>query len=175
VVALQPRSIVEIGVGSATRSLRMFEAVGRYGSPAEVRYTGIDPFEGTRVQARIPQKGEPEVSASAHPSPPSQQLGTLPLKEAYKLLRAAGPAVRLVPGEPGMALRMAAHPLASIDLVVIDGAYSDSDLATAWRPIRTIMGDASRVIRFAADGSGFIELGADDVERLATGPTSRAA
>jgi hypothetical protein len=143
-----PKRIVEIGLGLGVRSLRLFQVAGRYCPPGEIRYTGIDLFEG-----RDP--GAPH----------------LPMKTAYKLLRSHGVQVRLVPGDPANALRSAGQSLANTDLIVIDSDIADSDLEPAWRWMHTIMHGETLVARQCIqDGRKTCQMfNADDVKRLATG------
>ena len=74
----QPRTIVEIGVGTARRSLRMIWLASRRHPAAEIRFTGIDRFE----------------SRSA-----DQGVG-ISLREAHRLLKATGRGFNSSPATP---------------------------------------------------------------------------
>ncbi len=141
---LQPGKIVEIGIGTGIRSTRMFQLAGRYCLASEIRYTGIDLFES-------------RASSSAR----------LSLKNAYCLFRSQGIQVRLLPGDPATALKMAAHSLSRTDLIVIDADYTANELTAAWRWMRLIMHDQSRVMWFRREnGSALSELTVADIDQL---------
>ena len=69
------RKIVELGVGSGQRALRMIEVAQQASAPTDIHYVGIDPFEG---------RSEPNIPGTS-------------LKEIHQLLRATGVRVQLVP------------------------------------------------------------------------------
>ena len=91
------RRIVEIGVGSVERAVRMIRLASQIDSPIKVRYTGLDRFE-----LRQPEHGEP-----------------LSLKQAHRDLRSTGAQVQLVPGNPAQSLTRVANSLMNTDLVLI--------------------------------------------------------
>ena len=91
------RRIVEIGVGSVERAVRMIRLASQTASPIKVRYTGLDRFE-----MREPEHGEP-----------------LSLKRAHRDLRTADAQVKLVPGNPAQSLIRVANSLTNSDLVLI--------------------------------------------------------
>lgn len=102
--------ILELGIGEATRSLRMLELATRGRSPAEVSYTGVDLFE----------------SRSAADGP------GLSLKLAHQRLKASGARVRLAPGDPYSALARIANELGAVDLILISADQLGPSLARAW-------------------------------------------
>jgi hypothetical protein len=104
-----PRRILEIGLGDGSRALRIIKLAKRR-RRAEVHYVGVDPFE-LRPRGESPR---------------------LTLKSAYRLLRAAGAHVKLVPGDPFAALARTANTINQIDAVIIGHDADTHALARAW-------------------------------------------
>ena len=105
------RSIVEIGVGQAIRTQRLFEtALKPCHADEPLRYTGIDLFEAR-------SQGSPGLS----------------LKSAYAQLKTDHVQLKLVPGDAHMALSRAANTLAETDLLIISLDQSGDALQQAWR------------------------------------------
>jgi hypothetical protein len=96
------RRILELGVGTRERALRLIEVAAQAG-PNRVSYTGVDLFE-----MRSESDG-PGVS----------------LKLAYRDLQASGARVRLVPGRANSALAQTANSLGPHDLVLIAADQPD--------------------------------------------------
>jgi len=82
--------IVEIGLSDLSRALCMIEIAQRFAGDNKVWYTGIDWFEARR-----------------------RDLAPLSLKETYRILRATGANIRLVPGAPATSLAAAAKEVMS--------------------------------------------------------------
>jgi hypothetical protein len=101
--------IVEIGISDIARTVAMIELAQGATSEGKVCYTGIDFFEAR-------PKSKPSLS----------------LKDAYRVLRATGAAVRLVPGAPGASLASAANAHQNTDLILIAPDVTEADLAGAW-------------------------------------------
>jgi hypothetical protein len=143
------RSIVELGLGTGQRALRMIE-VATLNHPIErISYTGIDLFE-----ARGPSDGP-----------------GLPLKEAHRLLKATGARIRLVPGDPWSALSRTANTLTGIDLVIVGADQDPDSLARAWFFLPRMLHENSKVLhayRGERDAVQLVELGCHDVSQLAT-------
>ncbi len=154
----QARKIVELGIGSGRRTLRMIEAATEHVSPSEIRYTGIDLFE-SRDSADTPGLG---------------------LKEAYRRLKATGVRVQLVPGDPCSALAGVANALSKIDLLVVSAGVDQAALAQAWFYIPRILHPQSQVfleeVRFGGK-SAFRVISVEEVAWLAakSRPLRRAA
>jgi hypothetical protein len=103
------RSIVELGIGSLTRTQRILEIAGWRPESEPIRYTGIDLFD-----------------ARENDRPP------LALKQSFADLHTASVRVQLVPGSPGAALKRVANSLTHTDLLLIDASHDADSLATAW-------------------------------------------
>jgi hypothetical protein len=104
------RRILEIGIGNASRALRMIGVAQRGASGEAIRYVAIDPFETRRPDAA------PGLS----------------LKEAHRLLKSTAAQIQLIPGDPAAALARSANALANMDLVIISSDYDEQALAGAW-------------------------------------------
>jgi hypothetical protein len=119
------RRILEIGIGKASRAVRMIGVAQHSSSGEAVRYVAIDPFE-----ARVP-----EATAG------------LSLKDAHRLLKPTAAQVQLIPGEPAAALARAANALQNIDLVIISSDYNEQSLADAWFYLPRMLHAGSQVYR----------------------------
>ncbi len=97
VYARRIQSILEIGVGTAERALRLIEVARQHYPAEQIRYIGVDPFE-----ARTSSDG-PGLS----------------LKLAYRQLRATRAQVRLIPGDPLAVFSVLANQLGAADMVLI--------------------------------------------------------
>lgn len=102
--------ILELGIGTGHRTLRMLELAAGVQQAEAVAYTGVDLFE-SRSSADGPG---------------------LTLKRAHQQLRASGARVRLVPGDPFSALARTANELGAVDLIVISADQEPQSLARAW-------------------------------------------
>jgi len=157
------RKILELGIGTGRRTMRMLEAVVR-GTAADsvcsavpVSYAGIDLFE---------------MRAPAQPS-------GLSLKLAHRQLRATGAKVRLVPGTPFEALARSANEIGSCDLIVISADQERESLARAWFYFPRMLHAATQVFleeRGAASGTAMMRLMPHtEIAHLAAAATTRRA
>ena len=145
----QVRSILELGVGVGQRALRMVELAGRGVPVGEVRYTGVDPFEG---RSEMDGPG-------------------LALKTAHRLLKATGARIQLVPGEIPAALARTANMLGPIDLLVIAGRLPPQQLAQAWFYVPRLLREQSQVFleKFLPGGKTAMQpVAHDEIETWAT-------
>ena len=130
------RSILECGIGIGGRAVRMIE-MARLASPGvEIRYAGIDRFEGR--------------SAADGPG--------VSLKMAHRLLTDTHAKVRLIPGDSATALAQVANTLSNTDLVVISARQNTPALATAWYYLPRILHPGSQVLLETSRPGGRIEL-----------------
>jgi hypothetical protein len=97
-------SILEIGIGNGTRLQRISKLVNPSVGCAQVRYIGVDEFEG---------------------SPASREH--LTLKQTHQLANQLGFKASLIPGIPAQAIARVAHKFGASDLIIIDGGI---DLAS---------------------------------------------
>ena len=103
------QSLVELGVGDASRAERIIDFARQFVPNGEFSYTGIDLFEGR----------------------PDHQEGTT-LKEAHGRLKRLDAKVKLIPGDPFSALARSANSLAGTDLVLISRDIDQESLEKAW-------------------------------------------
>lgn len=123
------RRVVEIGLGDGQRSAAMIRRLLRYQSADQVRYTGIDLFEGRADQP------------------------VLSLKEAHRMLGALCNGVRLIPGDAAGALRRHANELRGTDLVIVRDGQNGGSLDSAWHFLPRMLHNQSQVWIEQADGS----------------------
>jgi hypothetical protein len=154
---LKARKILEVGIESSTRTLRMIHLARRLAGAEAVRYVAIDLFE---------------ARASAQGSGQS-------LKETHKRLSPTGAQVQLIPGEPVHAIPRAANALAGMDLVVISAESTLESLSGAWFYLPRMLHPKSEVYLETplADGSGtsFRLLAHEEIETLAAASKRRRA
>jgi hypothetical protein len=104
------RQIMEIGIGDLRRGVRMIRLAQRYHPGSEVRYVGVDLFEaGTGT-------GTPSTS----------------LKQAYRMLRATGARVHLIPSDAIQSLVRSANALPGNELVLVSTDHIAELLSQAW-------------------------------------------
>lgn len=150
------KSIVELGVGTGQRAMRMIEVAARRTPAGQIRYTGVDLFE-----ARSPRDTQ-----------------GMPLKMAHRLLQATGAQIRLVPGDPFAALARSANCLGPTDLVIISHELDPALLAPAWFYLPRILHAGSHVLtehRDAVGGVRIQEVPCEEVSRLAAVAARRRA
>jgi hypothetical protein len=123
--------IVEIGVSDLTRDVSLIEVAQRYAGGQTVSFTGIDWFD-------------------ARP----QELAPLSLKEAYRVLRASGANVRLVPGSAAKALAAAANSLQNTDLILVASHVSDQQLEGGWFYVPRMLHAETVILRERRDDDG---------------------
>lgn len=153
----QVRSILEIGLGSGQRAVRMIELASQAVAPNQLSYVGIDLFEMR----------------------PAAQ-GGLSLKAAHRTLTALGVKPRLIPGEPHSALALKSNELSGIELVVIGVEVDAASLNRAWFYLPRTLAPNCLALRATpskdADGYRLETLHRADLERLASqSPRRRAA
>lgn len=93
---VKPKTIVEIGVGSAERAVRAISLAAKHQPGERIAFTAVDMFEA---------------------SPPGR--ASLGLKKAHQHLSATGAKIQLVPGDPFSALARMANSLMGTDLLII--------------------------------------------------------
>ena len=104
------RSIMEIGMGTGCRAVRMIRMAQWLRPAVPVRYVGIDQFE----------------ARTADDSP------GITLKQAHRQLKSTAARVQLAPGDPLSALERVANSLRDIQLVVISHDQQGESLEQAW-------------------------------------------
>lgn len=150
----RPARIVELGIGTADRALRMIAVAQRYAPGGKVSYVGIDLFEARPA-------GVPGLS----------------LKEAYRRLRPTGAGIRLLPGDPLTMLSATANSLPGIDLMLISADQDAASLAKAWFYVPRMLHAGSIVLREVVreDQLQYEAISQADIARLAIVPRRKAA
>jgi hypothetical protein len=115
--------IVELGIGTGRRAVRMIQMARRCSPEATVHYTGFDQFESRR--------------AADGPG--------MNLKLAHRTLSATGAQVRLVPGEPLQVLPAMATRLGRADLIVFSPRLDARQLAAIWPYVPRMLGEDAQV------------------------------
>ena len=105
----QPRRIVELGIGSVDRALRLIRVSQRYAAGQPVSYAGLDRFEER-----------------------SESMAPIKLIDAHRRLKATGAEVRLMPGGPTAGLPSVANALSDTDLLLISPEADEAALESAW-------------------------------------------
>jgi hypothetical protein len=123
--------IVEIGISDVARTISLIELAQRNVADGKVFYTGIDFFEAR---------------------PTSNQV--LSLKDAYRVFRATGATVRLVPGAPAPSLASAANALQNTDLILFAPDVTEADLAGAWFFVPRMLHADTVILNEGRDGNG---------------------
>jgi len=103
------RRILELGMGSGDRAMRLIELAQASAGEDAIRYIGIDPFEGRPDWQRC-----------------------LTIKSTYRTLRSTGAVVRLLPGNPQTVLAQFANSLGPVDLAIVSAGYDPLLLARMW-------------------------------------------
>jgi hypothetical protein len=150
------RKIVELGVGSAARALRMIEAAKHAARGEETHYVGIDWFEG-----RDPSDGP-----------------GLTLKAAHQLLGGKATRVQLLPGDPSKTLSRSANSLGKIDLLIVPEELESADAARVWFFVPRMLHEHSLVFVEwkLADGQTALRLKPrEEINRAAAAGARRAA
>lgn len=114
-------SIMEIGIVDLRRTEQLIRLASR--SAKQVRYTGVDLFEGR-----------------------SDCDTTVSLKEAHRVLKRCDCKLQLVPGDVHQALTRVANAHLRTDLIVISAGYDPQQLDAAWFYVPRMLHAASTVL-----------------------------
>jgi hypothetical protein len=153
---LQPRKILELGVGTAQRAELMIQLAGEFHAPAELLYTGVDPFED-----RSEQDG-PGIS----------------LREAHRLLKATGAKVQLVPGTPADGLSRVANMLGKVDFILFSAPADAEQASRTWFYVPRLLHEQTQVFletRGDRDETVIRPVSVSEIRNLATVTRRRAA
>jgi hypothetical protein len=151
----QPKSIVEIGIGLAQRSLNAVTLATKQYPDERISYTAIDLFE-TSPGGRA----------------------ALGLKKAHQLLSATGAKIQLVPGDPFSALARMANSLMGTDLLIVSADQLGQSLDRAWFYVPRMLHDNSIVLleETTSDGTtSFRQLAKNEIVTKYVGDMKRRA
>ena len=151
------KKLLALGIGDCHRVCRMIAAAANFGPALEIRFVGIDQFEGR------PDEGPPGVS----------------LKEAYLLLKATGASIQWLPGNPFTALARSANSLGPMDFIVIAADQDAPSLERAWFYVPRLLRASTRVFQEVTtageEATQLREMSMGDIETRVAGRTRRAA
>ena len=150
------RSIVEVGLGMGTRAEKMIRVAKKYSDGKDVRYTGIDCFEGRNAD-------QPQLS----------------LREMHKRLSTSGAKIQLVPGELDSSLIRIANSHVRTDLIIISAGQDEESLGKCWFYVPRMLHTGSRFLIQRNEGESFEILSRAKIEKLvdqfSTRQSSKAA
>lgn len=148
------KKVLEIGIGTGKRSMRIVEVASRDGQSAE--FIGIDLYEAR-------PEGASRIS----------------LKSAHAMLKQTRARARLVPGDAFSALARTANEIGPCDIIVISSDQLGEPLDRAWFYLPRLLREQTRVfIERAADGerpAGFELMSHAEIHRRAAPLSRRAA
>ena len=152
----KPRKMMLLGLGDATRAMRMISLAQRYNPPDQVSFAGIDRFDSRPVDV-------PHFSLKDAPSP----------------VAPTGSRINLIPGDPREALARAVTALHGIELFVVSADQEAQSLAQAWYFVPRMLAPQAVVLREEHTGKGRVLklMSPLDLERLSqsAAPRRRAA
>jgi hypothetical protein len=127
----KPQRILEIGVGTLVRTVRLLELVRSRAGGGDVQYVGLDPFE-------------------------SRQPGDSPgvtLKAAHRRLHGLA-RVQLVPGDTDVSLSRLCNHLGAFDFVLVSADSDPGRLDRSWFFIRRMVNERTTILAEARSGAG---------------------
>lgn len=151
------RRIVELGVGSGERALRLIAVAQMNAGDEPVRYVGVDLFEGR----------------------PAEAAPGLSLKEAHKLMQPSGAKVQFLPGDPFSALARGANGVSGVELLIVAADLDEAALARAWFYVPRMLAERGEV--YVEEPSGpsgepvLRRIDRDELARLAAPPSRQKA
>jgi len=137
------RSIVEIGIGTGLRTMRMIRTAQQASPHDTITYAGIDLFE--------------------------MGPGGMKLKDTYCTLKGTGAKVRLIPGQFGTALPLKANELTGSDLIVISADQPAEPGSLGWFYVPRMLHESTLVMieERQGDTTAFRKLSRLEIEQLA--------
>jgi hypothetical protein len=159
---LKVRKILEIGIGDGQRALNLIGLAQRYQPAAKIHYVGIDLFEDRPTDVGL----------------------RLPLKDAFRRLRAAGARTHLAPGDPNDAIPRVANSLPGFELVLFTAEQPLENYGRAFFFLPRMLSSGATVlvierpsVAAVAPGelSAWRSMTLAEIHSLAVAPSRRAA
>ena len=147
--------IVELGIGSLSRTANLIAVAQRYSPQAEIQYSAVDWFDMR-----------------------PDEMPPIKLIDAHRRLKATDAKIRLLPGEPGQTLRSVANSLLKTDLLLIGPSVTDEAFAQAWFYLPRMCHPKTTVLRGSTttDGTSYRLISfAEIAERSVMATPARAA
>jgi hypothetical protein len=138
--------VLELGVGDCARAVRVINLIAAAREAKTLRYTGVDLFEAR----------------------PDHIAPSLPLKEAYRTLKATGARIQLLPGDPFVALSRSANDLGQQALIVISADMAGEPLTRAWFYMPRLVHADTLVFQEDLETQQFRQVSRKQIQRLAT-------
>ena len=143
--------MVEFGLGEGVRCERMIRVAQKHGNGSNVRYTGVDLFEGRESEEK------------------------LPLIKMHKRLNGLGAKAQLVPGEFADGIQRIANSHLRTDLVVIKSGVEADALQSGWFYLPRMLHPGSLVLVQEVDGEDYQIYNRLDIEKLAGNQPEKTA
>jgi hypothetical protein len=149
------RRVMEIGVGTGERTLKLIKLLSEMTPATELAYFGVDLFEGREMSGQAPGQS---------------------LKEMHRLLKTTGCRVQLIPGDPFGALARTANTIQQLELIVINQEQQGESLDRAWFYLPRMLAPGARIIvEDTTIKEGFRILSATELQARSTPVRRRAA
>ncbi|MCH2183749.1 MAG: hypothetical protein MK108_17260 [Mariniblastus sp.] len=151
IAANRYRSILELGIHDIERTRNLIQVAQKFGLGGEVKYTGVDLFEG-------------------RPGGPAER----PLKQVHQQLKPLGVKLQLVPGDPVQALNRIANAHTRTDLIIVSSECDTASLEQAWFYVPRML-HASSTVLLQPDTplEPFTSISRLEIERKAERETTR--
>lgn len=127
----KPQRILEIGVGTLVRTVRLLELVRSRADGGDLQYVGLDPFE------------------SRQPADPPG----VTLKQAHRRLHGMA-RVQLVPGDTAVSLSRLCNHLGAFDLVLVAADDDPGRVERSWFFIRRMVNERTTILAETRSGAG---------------------
>lgn len=114
--------VVEVGIVSVERTLRMLRLAQRFSGGQDLHYAGIDLFDARPA-------GLPELK----------------LKRVHQQLSGSGATVRLIPGDPLSAMARMANQISGTELLLLSASVDQAAMEQAWTYIPRILAGNAQV------------------------------
>ncbi len=150
------RKILELGIGTGRRAVRMIRLAALFWPPGEIEFNGMDLFE-SRSSADGPG---------------------MSLKMAHRRLAQTGGRIKLIPGDPYTGLARSANSLGQLDLLVVSARLDPRSLARAWFYVPRLLGRGTQVFQEELRPGGRTSLrlvASDEIRNLAASAVMRRA
>lgn len=127
-------SIVELGVHSIERTLRLIRMARRSSPGQEIHYAGVDLFDARPVD-------QPRLT----------------LKQTHRSLAGHGATIRLIPGDVSSALARYANQLRDTQLLLVSAQHDPQQLAHAWRYVPRMLANDAVILQAVGDTEDRLE------------------
>ena len=138
------RSLIELGMEDGMRSQWMILVAAKYGASKNVRFTGVDQFDGRA-------KGQEKLH----------------LIDVHRKLQSTNAKTQLVPGDLQSAVSRIANSHVRTDLIVISSGFDQAELEASWFYFPRMLHSRSLVLIQHEAGGAFTTMNRLEIEKLA--------